>query len=119
MSCSFAAVAADPCAACAPSGPNGEMGCPRGCTIPGDLGITGVCSSPALSSSPAPPHLTSHVGWVRCGTESDVAMFHISLWSSVFLLLATCYGGCMLTYMDTGDDSIFNIDISDAVKKSN
>jgi len=46
-------------------------------------------------------------------------MFHISLWSSVFLLLATCYGGCMLTYMDTGDDSIFNIDISDAVKKSN
>lgn len=60
--------------------------------------------------------LASHVE--PCA-ENDIAIFHISLWSSVFLVMATCYGGCMLTYMDTGDDSIFNIDISDAVKKAN
>ncbi len=62
----------------------------------------------------------SHVEPCVCDVaENDIAIFHISLWSSVFLVMATCYGGCMLTYMDTGDDSIFNIDISDAVKKAN
>ena len=52
-------------------------------------------------------------------SEEDVAIFHISLWSSIFVIATTCWAGCALTYMDTGDDSIFNIDISNGVKKAN
>ena len=65
--------------------------------------------------SPPAPHGSPPLAWPRA--ENDVAIFHISLWSSVFLVLATCYAGCALSYMDTGDDSIFNIDISAGVKK--
>jgi hypothetical protein len=82
-------------------------------------------SAASLSLAPCLPplcqapqrHMLSRLLYV-CA-EADVAIFHISLWSSVFLIGATCYGACMLSYMDTGDDSIFNIDISDAVKKAN
>lgn len=94
------------------------MVCPRGCTVPGDLGITGACAC-ALRWSPATCCAAALASHVEPCAENDIAIFHISLWSSVFLVMATCYGGCMLTYMDTGDDSIFNIDISDAVKKAN
>ena len=64
---SLTAVSADPCTQCGLRDPadGTSMSCPRGCTIPGDLGIT----------------------------EADVAIFHISLWSSVFLVAATCYAG--------------------------
>ena len=67
------------------------------------------------SPPPRPPHRSPPLARPRA--ENDVAIFHISLWSSVFLVLATCYAGCALSYMDTGDDSIFNIDISAGVKK--
>ena len=105
--------------------------CPRSCTIPGDLGITGAfAAAPTFAlfvlhalvaargirpPPPPAPHGSPPLAWPRA--ENDVAIFHISLWSSVFLVLATCYAGCALSYMDTGDDSIFNIDISAGVKK--
>jgi hypothetical protein len=66
--CSFVAVSADACTECTIT--DGEGTCPRGCTIPGDLGITGAMRLPLhqavsadLAASNARMSPLRDVGW--------------------------------------------------------
>lgn len=43
-------------------------------------------------------------------SDADIATYHILLWSGVALLITTCCASCSLAYMDTGDNTILDVD---------